>query len=41
MISRDKKIHRERYVKYLCPKDTEEFHRYIQSYYLREILKYD
>ncbi|MDE5820975.1 MAG: hypothetical protein K2H50_09170 [Paramuribaculum sp.] len=41
MISRDKKIHRERYVKYLCPKDTEEFHRYIQSYYRREILKYD
>ncbi|MDE5970088.1 MAG: hypothetical protein K2G74_04575 [Muribaculaceae bacterium] len=33
MIKRDKKIDRDRFIKCLCPKDPEEFHDYIQSYF--------
>ena len=39
MVKLDKKIDRQRFIKCLCPKDSEGFHTYIEHYFIRRVLK--
>ena len=39
MMKFDKKIDRARFIRCLCPKDTDSFHNYIGQYYSKRVFK--